>query len=171
MAPTTKPEVWPADRPYVVYMVPADRLTEYAAIMLTMTRRVIEDLGWEPGSIETMGLISPSVQKGAEGILFLEDHGVDTRRVTLMVLWGETADSVNFTNVVSEECGIGVVVLPETGAMLPTVRMPALGNGWWSEEIHQEYAVSVYTDLIRDGRPELDGSEPTMFMAKTGTWN
>lgn len=171
MNQTTKPDIWPIDKPLVVYMVPAARSIEYSVVMSQLTARVLTDLGWSKDAVEFVGLISASPQHGTEGICFLEDSGVDTRAVSLLMLWGDTSDAVSFEGHVSEECGIGRVILPHTGAMIPTVRMPSIDTDWWREPIHQEYAVSVYTNMIRDGRYEMDGSEPFTFVHTLDAWN
>jgi hypothetical protein len=171
MIPTTKPEIWPTDRPCVVFMVPAERSIEYGAIMQRITGRVIEDLHWSPLYMELIGLISSSPQHGTDGIFFLEDIGIDTRKVTLLMLWGDTAKSVHFENDVPEECGVGTVILPATGVLIPTVRMPNIDGDWWTDPLHQEYAITVFASLVRDIRTELDGSEPFVFVTGHHTWN
>lgn len=166
-----KPEIWPTEEPFVVFMVPAEHQMEYALTMKALTTSVLNNLGWGYDSVKVIGLISSSPQHGTENLVFLEEMGVDTRSITLLMLWGDTAESVNFTNIVPEECGVGVIILPETGVSLPTVRMPALEEGWWFNPDHQEYAISVFADMIRNGRMELDGSEPSTFVSNPYIWN
>jgi hypothetical protein len=55
--------------------------------------------------------------------------------------------------------------------LLPAVRMPSIDGDWWLDPLHQEYAITVFANLIRDGRVELDGSEPFTFVAGFNTWN
>lgn len=171
MTKQTKPEVWPTDKPYIVFMVPGERSDEYAMVMNKLTTSVLDDLGWAYDSVEAIGLIAATPQQGTEGLYFLEESGVDTRGVTLLMLWGDTAACVNFNNSVPEECGIGAVILTETGVVLPTIRMPSLEEGWWADPTHQEYAATVFASLIRDGRAKLDGSEPYVFVSGRHTWN
>jgi hypothetical protein len=159
------------NKPTVVFMVPSDRPDEYAAAMNQLTVQVQEDLKWEPGSIELIGLIAATPDHGAEGIYFLEEMGVPTRSLTLLVLWGETASSVKFENSVPEACGTGTVVLPETGVVLPAVRMPPLGDAWWNDPLHQAYAIVTYTGLVKNGSTELEGTEPSVFIASPYAWN
>lgn len=171
MTRQTKPEVWPTDKPFVVFMVPAERSVEYALIMKTLTTSVLDDLNWAYDSVDTIGLVAATPRHGTEGLLFLEEMGVDTRSVTLLMLWGDTAECVNFVDNVPEECGIGVVILAETGVVLPTVRMPSIDDNWWLDPSHQEYATGVFTSMIRDGRMELSGEEPFVFVSSRYAWN
>lgn len=166
-----KPEVWPVKRPFVVFMIPAEHATDYAITMSTILTNVAADLQLDPDNVDTLGLIAATAQHGTEGIFFLEEMGVDTRSVTLLILWGETADAVNFGDAVPEECGLGAVILTETGAVIPTVRMPSLNGDWWDDPVHREYAEIVLSNLMRDGRPELDGSEPYVFVSGHHIWN
>lgn len=170
MDQTTKPEIWPTDKPYVVFMVPAWRSGEYAVIMNRLILTVLRDLDWEPEDLEVLGLVATSPQHCTEGIYFLEQSGIDTRKITLLMLWGETAEW-RFGDTVSEECGVGTVILPETGVILPTVRMPSLNDDWWDDPLHQAYAATVFANLVQNGRSELDGSEPFVFVAGQHTWN
>jgi hypothetical protein len=171
MTQKTKPEVWPVDRPFVVFMVPAERAIDYAEAMNQLTVNLLSDLNWAPDEIEIVGLISASPDHGAEGLFFLEEMGVDTRKITLLMLWGAAADCVNFDGYVVEECGIGTVILPETGVILPTVRMPSLDGDWWTDPLHHAYAATIFESLVQDGRARLDGTEPFVFVTLPNTWN
>jgi hypothetical protein len=166
-----KPKVWPTDKPFIVFMVPGERSIEYASIMNSLITDVLSDFKWPSDAVDAVGLIASTARHGTEGIFFLEEMGVDTRSVTLLILWAETAESVNFVDVVPEECGIGAVILSATGVVLPTVRMPSLDDGWWEDPLHYEYASTVLASLIRDGRTELSGAEPFVFVTGTNTWN
>lgn len=171
MTPKTKPEVWPTSKPFVVFMVPGEHSAEYAVVMNRLTSNVLDSLNWSHDSIEAIGLIAATPQHGTEGIFFLEESGVDTRAITLLMLWGNTAECVNFEDSVPEECGMGAVILTETGVVLPTVRMPSLESGWWSDPLHQEYAATVFASLLRDGRAKLNGTEPFIFVSGHYAWN
>ena len=160
-----------AASPTVAFLVPAERADDYAAIMNHLTRIVQENLKWPSGSIELIGLVAATAEHGAEGIYFLEEMGIDTRSITLLVLWGWTAASVEFEDTVSEACGAGTVILPETGVVLPTVRMPSLDSDWWDDPLHQAFAAVTYAGLVQNGRTELEGSEPFVFVACPYTWN
>lgn len=170
MGQRTQSRTWMTNKPTVVYMVPSVRPHVYATAMGRLTNSVQADLGWEPGSIELIGLIAATAEHGTEGIYFLEEMGVDTRSLTLLVLWGETAEAVKFEDRVSEECGIGGVVLPETGVVIPTVRMPSVDSDWWNDPLHQAFAAVTYAGLVQDGRSQLDG-DPYVFIAGPHTWN
>lgn len=159
------------DKPTVVFMVPSEHPDVYAAVMNQLTVRVQKDLKWEPGTIELVGLIAATAEHGTEGIYFLDEMGISTRSLTLLVLWGETAASVDFEGKVPEECGVGAVILPETGVVLPTVRMPSLDGDWWIDPLHQAFAATTYASLVQNGRTELEGSEPFVFIASPSTWN
>lgn len=167
----TKPDIWPTDKPFIVFMVPTWRADEYQELMTKLTVSVLQDLGWESDDIEMLGLLSHSIKSGTEGLYFLDENGVNTRSITVLMLWGDTANSVNFDGYVSEECGIGKVIFPNTGAVIPTVRMPSLESNWWSDALHMEYAVTVFAEMIRDGRMELDGTEPFVFVTEKWHWN
>lgn len=167
----TKPEVWPTDRPYIVFLVPANHAGGYAAAMNQLLNNVLLDLGWGSDSVEMIGFVSASPRHGVEGLFFLEETGVDTRRVTLLMLWAEAGDCINWDGLVPEECGVGRVVLPATGAVIPAVRMPSLESDWWSDPLHEAYAETVVARLIQDGRPNLTGKEPFAFVTPTATWN
>lgn len=171
MTQKTKPEIWPTDRPFVVFMVPGDRLPEYAVIMNDLILAVMQDLRWTSDDIDLVGLVAENPQHGAEGIYFLEESGIDTRAVTLLLLWGNIIESVNMQDIVSEGCGIGSVILPSTGVMIPIMRMPSIDSDWWDDPLHQEYAISAVTSMVRDGRYEFDGTEPFVFMTVPATWN
>lgn len=159
------------EKPTVVFMVPSVRAEEYAAIMNQLTVNVQDDLKLPSGSIELIGLIAATPEHGTEGIFFLEEMGVATRSLSLLVLWGETAASVKFEDTVSEDCGVGVVILPETGVVLPTLRMPSIDGDWWHDPLHQAYAAVTYAGLVQNGSAELEGSEPFVFVACPYTWN
>lgn len=159
------------EHPTVVFMVPSERPEVYAAVMNQLTANVQNDLKWEPGTIELIGLIAATAEHGAEGIFFLEEMGVDTRSLTLLVLWGETAASVKFEDMVSEECGVGTVILPATGVILPTLRMPSIDGDWWNDPLHQAYAAVTYAGLLQNGLAELEGDEPFVFISCPFTWN
>jgi hypothetical protein len=165
------PHHGPTDKPFVVFMVPAESATEYAFIMNRLTKTVLDDLSWDHDSVELIGLTSSSVKHGTEGIFFLEDMGIDTRGITLLMLWGETAESVGMHHLVSEECGIAAVILTETGVILPTVAMPRLEDGWWADPLHQDYAATVFTGLLRDGRAILNEDAPSIFVTGRHAWN
>lgn len=152
-------------------MVPSVRAEDYATMMNRLTSNVQEDLKWPDGAIDLIGLAAATAEHGAEGIYFLEELGVDTRSLTLLVLWGETASSVKFEDTVDEACGVGTVILPATGVVLPTVRMPPLEGGWWDDPLHQAYAAVVYTGLVENGKAELEGTEPYAIVAAPHTWN
>lgn len=172
MSQKTKPDVWPTDHTVVVYLVPAERSFTYSLVMKQLTLRVLKDLGWTTDDIEVIGLVAATPQNGTESILFLEESGIDTRGVTLLMLWGETSRSVNLYGHVSEECGIGAVALPSTGVVLPTVLMPSIDTDWWKDPMHQEFAAVTYASMIRGHRRYvLDGSEPTTFVTYPATWN
>lgn len=160
-----------ATSPTVVFLVPSERADEYATTMNNLTLVVQENLKWPSGSIELIGLVAATAEHGAEGIYFLEEMGIDTRSITLLVLWGWTAASVELNETVSEACGIGTVILPETGVVLPTVRMPSLEGDWWDDPLHQAFAAVTYAGLVQNGRAELEGSEPFVFIACPYTWN
>lgn len=152
-------------------MVPGERAVEYGIMMNRLTTSVLDDLGWAYDSVEAIGLIAATPRHGVEGIMFMEELGIDTRSVTLLVLWAETAECVNFENYVPEACGIGAVILTATGVVLPTVRMPSIEHGWWAEPLNQEFAATVYTSLIRDGRAELDEGAPFVLVSGAHAWN
>lgn len=172
MNQTTKSKVWPTDRPFVVYMVPAEYASRYAAAQKQLLTNVLIDLGWDAGSVDLFGLSSPSDRAGAENLFFLEEIGIETRRVTLLVLWAETAGCIpNFDQLVSEECGVGKIILPATGVVLPVLRLPSLLDGWWSDPMHEAYAESVFAQMIQDGRVSLTGDEPFTFVTHSATWN
>lgn len=171
MNQTTKPEIWPIDKPFIIFMLPGFRAVEYASAMNQLVVSALHDLGWDVDDIDLLGFIAATPQHGAEGIYFLEDSGVDTRSISLIMLWGETAGAVDSGNIIPEECGIGTVVLPATGAIIPTLRMPTLDYGWWDDPLHLEYAVTVFANMIRDVRYERDGTEPVSFMTLPATWN
>ena len=166
-----RPKVFITKNPIVVFMVPSENSGIYAALTDQLTASVQEYLEWGPESIELIGLIAATAEHGAEGIFFLEEMGVNTRSIALLVLWAETAKSVNFNNSVSEYCGTGTVILPETGVVLPTVRMPSGRGEWWSDSEHYSYAVSTYAGLIQNGLSEMDGTEPHSFITGSNTWN
>lgn len=169
----TKSKIWVNSTPRVVFMVPSEHHEAYALFMKMLTREVEKDLGWEPDTIELIGLIAATAQHGTEGILFLEELGVNTRRLTLLILWADTAASVKFEKLVSPECGVGTVILPETGVVLPTLRMPSLDGDWWSDPLHQEYATVMYEELVQNGRTKAAAFtvEPQVFIATPQTWN
>lgn len=158
-------------RPTVVYMVPPSKPEIYASVMGHITASVIEELNWEPESIDLIGLVAATAEHGMEGIYFMEEIGINTRGVTLLVFWGETAASVTFDEKVPEECGIGGVVLPETGAVMPAMRLPALDSDWWYDPLHVEYAAVMYAGLVQDGKSKLSQEEPRVFVASRSTWN
>lgn len=170
MSQTTKPKVWPTDRPFVVYMIPPERSADYAIVMDALATGAVEDLKMDPEGIEMVGLIANTPRHGTEGLYFLGDMGIEPRRVTLLVLWGETAECVNFQEI-PEECGLGTVILVEPGVVIPTVRMPSLVGDWWEDPIHLEYASIVLTNLIRNGRDELTGEEPFVLVGNRNSWN
>lgn len=171
MTQMTKPSIWPTDKPHVVFMVPTENCLYYASLLTRLTKVVLKNLNWSDDAIDMTGLVASNAVEGTFGIQFMEETGIDTRSVTLLMLWGETADSVNFGDHVSEECGVGTVVLPATGVLIPTVRMPSLGSGWWADPLNQEYAVSVFEDMVRDGRAEINDEAPFVFVAPPATWN
>lgn len=171
MTPTTRLKTWATDSPLVVFMVPAERTADYVTMMDTLTINVMNDLKWEPGSVESVGLIAASARAGIDGIFFLEEMGVDPRDITLLMLWGKTYECVGYQGYVSEECGVGTVILPKSGAVLPTLCMPSIDGDWWLDPLHQAYAAATYARLLENGRSELDGSEPYVFVANPATWN
>lgn len=171
MAQKTRPEIWKTERPTVVYMVPAVGAIVYASIMNQLTISITKSLNWEPGTIDLIGLVATSPESGAAGICFLEESGIDTRSLTLLVLWGDTADAVEFNGLVSEECGVGKVILPETGVVLPTVRMPSIADDWWMDSFHQEYATAIYSRLVEKGKEDLQPDDPHVFVALPHVWN
>lgn len=159
------------EKPVVVFMVPSERQDEYAALMSRLTESVLEDLKMAHGSIELVGLIAATPDHGTKGIFFLEEMGIETRRIVLLMLWGETAASVKFEDSVPEECGVGRVILPETGVVLPTVRMPPLDGDWWNDPLHQAFAAVTYAGLLKNGRAEIESEETTVFIACPYAWN
>lgn len=173
MGTLTNPKVWPTDKPLVVFLTPGVEAHQYAALMVVLINQALEELGWDSDRIEVVGLIAPTAQSGTEGIRFLDEIGVDSRRVELLVLLGETADSVQFGDDVPYECGIGFVVLPESGAIIPAIRMPAIDDGWWLDALHQQYASTTFTGLLRDGKlhPSPEHSEHVVFISDTAFWN
>ncbi len=140
-------------------------------MMNRLTANVLNDLKWEHDAIEAIGLISATPQHGVEGIFFMEEMGVDPRAVTLLMLWGETAECIKFDEHVPEECGLGAVILPATGVILPTVRMPSLDNDWWVEPLNQAFAATVFASLVVDGRAEVGDTDPFVFVTPHATWN
>lgn len=171
MAQKTRPDIWKTERPTVIYVVPAIGAEVYASIMNQLTVNVARSLNWDPGTIDLIGLVAASPQDGAEGICFLEQSGIDTRSLTLLVLWGNTADAVEFNDLVSEDCGVGKVILPETGVVLPTVRMPSIVDGWWLDAFHQEYAEAIYARLVEKGKEDLQPDDPHVFVSLPHVWN
>ncbi len=151
--------------------MPSERADDYATVTKSLTEAVQHDLKWDDDSIDCIGLTAATVEHGTEGIFFLDELGVNTRSITLLILWGWTAECAKLHDTVSEACGIGTVILPETGVVLRTVRMPSLDGDWWEDPLHQALAVSVYTGLVEHGKAELDGSEPYVHIASPATWN
>lgn len=170
MSQRTKSKVWTVEKPTVVFLVPSTNPETYGAVMNQLTVNVQRDLGWEEGSIELIGMVAESARHGIEGLYFLEELGVDTRTLTLLVLWGETSDAIPFEDDVPEACGIGRVALPETGVVLPTIRMPSVFNEWWRTPFNREFAISTYASLIQDGRAQLPEA-PCVFVSRRSDWN
>jgi hypothetical protein len=88
-----------------------------------------------------------------------------------LMLWAETAESAQMQDTVAADCGIGAIILPETGVKIPTVRMPSIEGDWWLDPLHQAYAAVTYASLVQNGREELDGTEPYAFIACPHIWN
>ncbi len=82
-------------RDYVDFDLPVERLAE----RLTL-------LGMEVGSIETIGLVAATAEHGTEGIYFMEEMGINTRSITLLILWGDTIDAVALRDKIPEDWGI-----------------------------------------------------------------
>ena len=144
---------------------------KYAALMNHLTEVALHDLGWEAGTIETIGLIASSPDQIVEGLYFLDDLGIDSRCVTLTILWGDTAEVVGLGSVVPIECGHGFVALPRSGVVLPALRMPSIEGDWWFDPMHQAYAEVSYAEMLRDGRVRRENEEPMVCIATAETWN
>jgi hypothetical protein len=171
MVTTTQAEVWPTDDPLVIYIVPGDDPDRYAALMNHLTDIVQKDLGWDDGTVETIGLIASTPEQVTEGLYCLEDFGIDTRRITLMILWGDTADPIGLGRAVPVECGHGFVALPRSGVVLPAMRMPAIDGDWWFDPLHQVYAEVSYGEMVRNGRVRNTGSERIVCISTKAIWN
>lgn len=171
MGTTTQAEVWPTDEPLVVYIVPAGDPMVYAALMNHLTEAVQSDLGWEDGTVETIGLIASTPGQVTEGLFSLDDFGIDSRRITLLVMWGDTADPIGLGERVPIECGHGFVALPKTGVVLPVLRMPAIEGDWWLDPMHQAYAEVSYGEMVRDGRVRNTGVEHMVCISTSSMWN
>lgn len=172
MTKSKSPTVWSShEKPFIVFMVPADRAQHYAVAMQELATSALVDLKWSMDSIDIIGLMSSNAHHGTECIYFLEDNGVNTRSITLLMMWGETAECVGFDELVPEECGVGSIVLPETGAVLPVIRMPSLDSEWWSDPVHKAYATTSFTRMFEHGRVDSDFSKPFVFVAAPQTWN
>lgn len=171
METATDVEIWVPETPMVVFMVPAHNSYAHAAAMSQMTTVVLRELGRPVDSMETIGLISATAEQGAEGILFLDEMGLDPRNIILLVLWGETSDAAGFGNSVAPDCGVGFIALTKSGVVIPAVRMPSIEDGWWEESLHQEYAIRTYSDLIKDGRQRPESRDHTVFVGGPAAWN
>lgn len=171
MQPTTNVEVWPTEDLLVVYIVPPGDPMVYAALMNALTENAQVDLGWDKGSIETMGLIASSPAQVTEGLFCLDDIGIDSRRVTLIVMWGDTAEPIGLGEKVSVECGLGFVALPRTGVVLPVLRMPSPDGEWWLDPLHQAYAEVSYVEMVRGGRVRRTGQEYVACISTSNMWN
>ena len=165
------PRPWLTDNHTVVYMVPPERPNVYATLMKTLTKDAESELKLVPESIDLIGFVVSDSHAGGEGLVFLEEMGIDTRRLSLLVLWAEAAAAVKFEDRVSKECGFGLVILPATGVMLPTMRMPSVDTNWWLDPLHQAYAAMSYAGLLKNGRDEMTGDEPATSIAPTRMWN
>lgn len=171
MSVAKKAEVWPTDEPLVVYIVPADEPMKYAALMNHLTESVQTDLGWPENTVETIGLIAATPEQVTEGLFSLDDFGIDTRRITLMIMWGDTAENIGLAGKVPVECGHAFVALPKTGVVLPIMRMPAVDGDWWLDPMHQAYAEVSYVEMVRDGRVRTTGSEHMVCISTSAMWN
>lgn len=156
---TTRPEVWPTTIPFVVSIVPTDGVEVYGFVIRRLIGHTEESLNWPEESISHVGLIATSIEHGTESIMFMEEMGVSSRSITLMLLWGETSDCVGFDDTISPECGMGFVSLVRTGVLLPALRMPSLESGWWGNRLNQQFAAVTVANALRDGRIRPDGSE------------
>lgn len=155
----------------MIYMVPYTRAEDYASVTYQLMVAVQKNLGLGDGEIELIGLVASTALNGTEGIYSLEESGVDTRSLSVLILWGETNSSVDFQGAVSTECGVGKLILPATGVVLPTVLLPSLEGDWWLNSFNQTYAIALLTRLVKNGKDELDGSEPFVMIAGAHTWN
>jgi hypothetical protein len=171
MRAATEVEVWPTETPFVVYIIPDDEPMKYAAAMYHLTNSVHADLGWEHDTIETVGLIATSPQHVKEGLYFLDEFGIDPRSITLLMMWGDTAEIIGFAGEVPIECGTVFVALPRTGVVLPVLRMPALSGDWWLNPLHQSYAEVSYAEMVREGRIKTTGEEHMVCIAPKSYWN
>lgn len=167
----TKSRIWMTNKPTVIFMVPPTNHEIYAEVMNQLTMIVIKDLNWKPDSINLIGLISSTAEHGVEGIYFLEEMGIDTRSLTLLILWGKTSDVFPPDKKISSACGVGGVVLPDTGVILPVVCMPSIESKWWHDPLHQEFAAVTYAKMIQDGKSKLESSEPYVFFSNCALWN
>lgn len=171
MKAKTIPETWATEKPVVVFLVPAEGALTYVAVMNQLSLKVLGILGWAYDSLELYGMLAASAAHGKEEIYYLEENGIDTSRIALVMLWGDTAESVNFRLDITEGCGVGAIVLPRSGAILPTVRMPTIDGDWWYDAINQEHAATVYASLLVGGTDALDDPCPIVFVASPATWN
>jgi hypothetical protein len=165
---TTEPDLW-QDKPTVVFMTPDANVDIYVGLMALLTMNVQKELGWEPRSIQLIGLISKSTELGTQGLYLLGETGVKPSNLKLLVLWGNTAACARFDEDVADDCGTGTVIMPESGVILPAMRLPGVEADWWYENIHQEYAIFSYASLMRDGVVEEDA--PHVFIANANVWN
>lgn len=168
-----KPSVWQTDGTTVVYMVPAEYSESCGIIMYQLTEVVERDLQWERETIELVGVIADTVRGGIEGLLFLgELSDVDSRDVTVLILWGDVpAEASGLKDVLDEELGIGHVVLPETGAIVPVLRFPPVENGWWLDAGNVSSAAYAYREMVEGGRKTLDKGDAETFVTRDYVWN
>lgn len=143
----------------------------YAALMNHLTTAVQNDLGWDDGTVETVGLIAATPEQVTEGLFCLDDFGIDSRRITLMIMWGDTAETIGLGERVPIECGHGFVALPRTGVVLPVLRMPPIEGDWWLDPMHQVYAEVSYGEMVRDGRVRATGNEQMVCISTSSMWN
>lgn len=163
--------MWPTDRTFVVFVVPGEDPVENSALINKITLSTLRDLRWELDDIEMLGIIANPQDHGAAGIYFLDDMGIDTKSITLLLLVGNVSDSISFSESVSPDCGLGYVVLPESGAIIPTLRIPDTNDTWWDEPLHMEYACVTLAEMIRNGRIGYQRSEHVVFLADPSFWN
>lgn len=155
----------------ILFMVPSELSISCAALMEQVTQGAFEVAGLDSESTERIGLISPSSQHGREGVAYLEEMGTDPRDIVLVVMWGDTAESVGLEDSVSITGGVGFVALQRSGVILPVLRFPEAGDHWWTDPDNEAYAIEVYAEMIQGGRIRpWDGSTVRLF-AYPHIWN
>lgn len=159
-------------KPEVLFIVPEKFSVAYGAMMGKLTKEALISLGREDEDIEPIGYISRNSQYGAACLYFLGHAGIDAQSVIVLVLFGEAGDQFNFNSSRTDSYVLGSVIIPDLAASIPTLCLPSLETGWFYDPEKWATVRSRYTDLLANGRKELKGPVPKMFVTRgNSNWN